>query len=196
MPTANCGRGAFVLCPKITIILRMTPSTALSQLLALPPVDRTRRNHGLEHATITVLTQKVRGLSLVGRSTPNGFYLYGAVSTDALREAANEALTRMKGGEHQLAVHPNCGTNFVTAGVAAGLAAFVGFLGTRTWRDRMERFPLVAMLATLALIFAQPLGLAIQRDITTSGQMRDLEITDITRSEQGGLVTHFVTTRN
>ena len=99
----------------------------LNALLALPVIDRTRRNHGLEHATITLLSQRQRGLSMVGRSTPNGFYLYGDVSTEALAEAAAAALARMRAGEHHLAVHPNCGTNFVTAGLAAA-----GSLGI-TW---------------------------------------------------------------
>ena len=169
---------------------------ALAPLLALPPIDRTRRNHGLEHATITLLSQKVRGLSMVGRSTPNGFYLHGDVSTDAVTEAVYEALRRMKAGEAHLAVHPNCGTNFVTAGFAAGLAAFFGFVGASSTRDRFSRLPLVAVFCTLALILAQPLGLVIQRDVTTSGEMRDLQIVSIARSQRGGLVTHTVTTRD
>ena len=57
-----------------------------TRLLGIPAVDRTRRNHGLEHATITILSQRIRGVSLVGRSTPNGFHLYGNVSTDALSD--------------------------------------------------------------------------------------------------------------
>jgi hypothetical protein len=177
----------------------MPPSLAqeaLAPLLAFPPIDRTRRNHGLEHATITLLSQKVRGLSMVGRSTPNGFYLHGDVSTDAVTEAVYEALRRMKAGETHLAVHPNCGTNFVTAGVAAGMAAFFGFVGANNVRDRLGRLPIVAVFCTLALIFAQPLGLIIQRDVTTSGEMRNLQIVSIARSQRGGLVTHTVTTRD
>jgi hypothetical protein len=157
-------------------------------------VDRTRRNHGLEHATITMLSHTRRGLSLVGRSTPGGFYLYGQVSTEAVTEAAHEALRRMKNGEAALAVHPNCGTNFVTAGIAAGLAAFAGFLGANDWRARWARLPLVAVLTTAALIVAQPLGLELQRRVTTSGEMRDLEIVRITRRVRGRIVTHFVAT--
>ncbi|MGH2521946.1 MAG: DUF6391 domain-containing protein [Anaerolineales bacterium] len=166
----------------------------LSGLLLVPLVDRTRRNHGLEHATITLLAQKIRGLSLVGRSTPNGFYLHGKVSTDAVAEAAHEALRRMKAGEVDLAVHPNCGTNFVTKGIAAGLAAYFGFMGANSFRSRWARLPIVALLCTAALIFAQPLGLVIQRDITTSGEMRGMRIVSIKRNERGGIITHFVAT--
>lgn len=167
----------------------------LGQLLAIPLVDRTRRNHGLEHATITLLSQKHRGLSMVGRSTPNGFYLYGDVPTEAVAEAAQAALARMRAGERHLAIHPNCGTNFVTAGLAAALAAFLGFVGARDWRARAERLPIVAAFATVALILAQPLGLTLQRDVTTSGEMGTLEIAGLERREQAGLPVHFVATR-
>jgi hypothetical protein len=163
-------------------------------LLDLPPVDRTRRNHGLEHATITVLSQRLRGVNLVGRSTPNGFHLYGNVSTDTLRQAVEEALRRMKGGEVSLAVHPNCGTNFVTAGLAAAMAGYIGFLGANSASARRDRLPLVALLATGALILAQPFGLEVQRQLTTSGEMRDMRIASIERRERGKLVSHFVRT--
>jgi len=176
----------------------MTPSalsTWLAPVLAWPAVDRTRRNHGLEHATITLLSQKQR-VNMAGRSTPNGFYLYGEVTTEALTEAAQAALERMRAGEHSLAVHPNCGTNFVTSGLMAALAAMVGLWGANNGRARWERFPIVVLLATLALIFAQPLGLTLQREVTTSGDMRGLEITRITRQPGGRWTTHFVETQN
>ncbi len=173
----------------------MNTSSLLRQVLSVPAIDRTRRNHGLEHATLTLLSQQQPGLSLAGHSTPNGFHLYGNVSTDAVYNAAHEALRRMKEGERHLAVHPNCGTNFVVAGLAAALAAFFGFYRARNWRERLERLPLVASLVTFALIFAQPVGLVLQRDFTTSGDMRDLEIVGIARKQMGSLPIHIITTR-
>jgi hypothetical protein len=166
----------------------------LSSVLDVPPLAQTRRNHGLEHATITVLSQKHRGLSLVGRSTPFGFHLYGNVTTEMLADAAHEALQRMRAGEANLAVHPNCGTNFVTAGLAAGLAAYLGFWRADSGSARRERLPLVATLATLALIAAQPFGLELQRHVTTSGEMRGLQIDRIERLGRGRVIHHFVTT--
>ena len=38
-------------------------------------IDRTRRNHALEHATIHVLSEHHKGFSAQGNSTPNGFNL-------------------------------------------------------------------------------------------------------------------------
>jgi hypothetical protein len=157
-------------------------------------VDRTRRNHGLEHATVTVLSRRDRKLKLAGRSTPNGFYIYGKVDSAELRRSVDEALNRLKDGEVELAVHPNCGTNLIAKGLAAGLTSYFGFLGANTTRSRFSRLPRVAMLSAVALALAQPLGLALQKHITTSGEIRDMRIINVKRSEQGGLVTHFVTT--
>ena len=167
---------------------------ARNPLLDIPAVDRTRRNHGLEHATITVLSQRHRGLSLVGRSTPFGFHLYGDVTTEQLASAADEALRRMKAGETSLAVHPNCGTNFVTAGLAAGVAAYIGFLGANSATARRDRLPLVTLLATAALMFAQPVGLEVQRRLTTSGEMREMQITRVEKRANGRIPAHFVGT--
>ncbi len=157
-------------------------------------VDRTRRNHGLEHATVTILSQQDRSLRLAGRSTPFGFYIYGHVSTAALQRAVDEALSRLKAGEVHLAVHPNCGTNLIAKGIAAALTSYFGFIGANSVRSRLGRLPRVAMLSSLALLLAQPLGLALQRHITTSGEIRDMRVTGIRRSEARGLVTHFVQT--
>lgn len=168
----------------------------LAPLLALPAIDRTRRNHGLEHATITLLAQKHRGVVMVGRSTPSGFYLYGSLTTEAVAEAAREALQRMKNGERYLAVHPNCGTNFVVSGIFGAFAAFIGFAGADSWRARWGRLPIVAPLVTLALIFSLPVGLTVQREITTSGDMRDLQIVSVQRRLSGPTIVHFIATAN
>ena len=157
-------------------------------------VDRTRRNHGLEHATVTILTERRPGLKLAGRSTPFGFYIYGRTETNELRSAVDEALRRLKGGELHLAVHPNCGTNLIAKGIAAGLTSYFSFMGTNSLRGRLMRLPRVALLSGVAAMLAQPVGLALQKHLTTSAEVRDMRIVSVKRSDKGGLVTHFVTT--
>ena len=76
------------------------------QFLNRPPFSRVRRNHGLEHATIHVLSERYPNTTFIGRSDGKGFYIYGQVATDVLRAAVNEALTRLRNGEHSLAIHP------------------------------------------------------------------------------------------
>lgn len=166
----------------------------LKTLLNFPPIERARRNHGLEHATVTLLTQKHPKVKLAGRSTAQGFYLYGRVSTDEVRSTATEALERLKAGDVGLAIHPNCGTNAVTKGLMAGLAAYLTLVGASTRRARMSRLPAAAVLSAIAATLAQPLGLQMQEHITTSADMRDMGIVDIRRHESWGKVVHFVTT--
>lgn len=168
------------------------PIPLIDTLLKSSVIDRTRRNHGLEHGTITLLGLR-RKVSLAGRSTPNGFYVYGDVNPEEIRSSAEEALRRMRGGEHDLAIHPHCGTNYVTAGMAAAGAVFLAFLGTRDSRQRLDRLPVAASLATLALIAAQPVGLSLQRSITTSAEVRDMRIVDV-RALSGPVRSHFVET--
>jgi len=162
-------------------------------VLDLPLIRRTRRNHGLEHATIHVLSGRFPGLPLAGRSTPYGFYLYGNVAANDLASAADEAMKRMRGGEQQLAIHPGCGTNYLTSGMFAGLAAFAA-LGVRA-RHRWERLPNAIMAATFALIFSAPVGPMLQARVTTSGEMGDLEIVSV-RALPGRVTAHYVETRS
>ena len=168
----------------------------LQSFLDIPAVSSTRRNHGLEHATLHILAKKNPERNMAGHSDPNGFWLVGDVPTDAVHDAVAEALGRLGAGEHNLAVHPNCGTNLVTAGSLAGLAGALGMWGAGPRkRDKLDRFPLVAVLATLALMLAQPIGMKLQKHITTSGIPETLEVIKITPTKRGRLQAHRVLTQ-
>jgi hypothetical protein len=161
-------------------------------LLEYPLVLTTRRNHGLEHATIHVLSTLKPGRPLAGRSTPFGFYLYGDVSDEEARTAVDDALNRLKRGEKRLAIHPGCGTNYLTSGAAASLGALaVLSIGDR--RARWSRLPDVLIAATLALIVSQPVGPKLQEYITTCADMGDLAIVGIRRL---GPKARYVETRS
>jgi hypothetical protein len=169
---------------------------SLDEILRSPPLSRIRRNHALEHATIHLLSRRYPRTFFIGRSDAGGFYMMGDVPTEAIRQAAMEALDRLLAGEVQLAVHPNCGTSFVTAGALAGGAAYLTLLGgrDRRWNDRLARLPLVILAATLALIAAQPLGLALQRRLTTESDLAGLRILGVRRLSKGRAVVHRVLT--
>jgi len=168
----------------------------LDNVLSLPMISRIRRNHGLEHATLHILSERFPGTPMAGHSTSGGFRIIGAVSGEAVQSAVNDALARMKAGEYGLAVHPNCGTNFATAGVMAGFAGAAAMFGVgRRMRDKLERLPLAASLATLALIFSQPIGLLLQARVTTDGHPGNLEVVSITTTHRKNMNIHHIITR-
>jgi len=167
----------------------------LSDLLAYPPISRVRRNHGLEHATLHMLAERCPGRSLAGYSDLRGFWIAGDVETADVNAAVSEALLRLNSGEGQLAIHPFCGTNLATAGILAGGAAALAMFGTgRRLRDKLDRLPLAMSLATLALILAQPLGMAIQKEVTTSGVPGSLRVLRIIPQPRGRIKAHRVLT--
>ncbi len=153
--------------------------------------QRLRQHHGIEHATVTLLSQRLPGVFVAARSDLQGFVVIGGVDATTLRAAAEEALARLAQGEHALAVHPNCGTNLVTAGVLSGAAALVAAGGRkRSWW--WERLPSAILGATLALIVAAPLGRWAQENITTSARVGGLRIVDVVALDSGPVTRHRV----
>jgi len=171
-------------------------TTMLDTFLNIDPVSRIRRNHGLEHATLHVLASRHPHKNMAGYSNTGGFWIMGDLTAVDIDSAAHEALERMQKGEHGLAVHPNCGTNFVTSGALAGAAgAFAMFGAGPRIKDKFERLSLAALFATLALIVAQPLGNLLQARVTTSGYPGTLQIVGVTPTPRGSMKAHRVITR-
>jgi hypothetical protein len=148
-------------------------------VLDAPFVSETRRNHALEHATIHILSGRFPGRGMAGHSNPTGFFLIGNVAIEDIRSAATEALARLQNGESRLAIHPGCGTNYAVTGALAGLFTIIGMSGTRNTRERLERFPQLMGLAMLAFVLGQPLGMALQKQVTTQADPDGLSIVDI-----------------
>lgn len=160
---------------------------------AIQKIAATRRNHALEHATVTVLLER-HGFSrsLAGRSNSRGFYVYGNVDTEELRSAAEEALRRLQEGERTLAVSPFCGTTIAVTGMLAGVASVAlagGAAGTR-W----SRLPAAMLGGMGAVLFGQPLGRLAQRYVTTSPDVAGLRIESIVRRGWGPFRGHWVAT--
>ena len=105
-------------------------------------INRIRRNHGLEHATIHVLSEGHKRFSAQGNSDHRGFHLniYGDVTEEEVAAAVAEAHRRLRAGERHLAVHPNCGTVLVTTALLATLAA-QGVFTFEQWRAEKKPSP-------------------------------------------------------
>ena len=176
--------------------MRRPLSLDISSILENPVISHIRRNHALEHATLHTLASLLPRTMLMGHSDAGGFWIIGDVTPESLHAAVQEAIARLRAGESHLALHPNCGTNFVTAGTLAGMAGAASMLGSgKRVQDKIARLPMAAALATLALIFSQPLGMLLQARVTTCADLGPLEVTAITHKKQGRLTAYRIQTR-
>ncbi len=157
-------------------------------ILEAGPISTVRRNHGIEHATVHVLTSRDPSLRLVGRADPAGFYIYGDVPTDQLEAAAREGIDRLQHGEPSLAVHPRCGTNLVVAGLLTAAAAVIA-LGRK---PSLRRLPDAILATTLAAFVAQPLGLSVQQYVTTSPNALGASVIGIRQDKMGKVKVQHV----
>lgn len=129
-----------------------------------------RRNHALEHATVAVLLARRGPMRIAGRASVDGFVLLGDVDTDEVHAAALDALHRLQNGQAALAVTPLCGTNIAVAALAAAAAA------AAVLRSGRGRFGNAFVAATFAVVGAQPLGLLLQRYVTTSPDLAPVSV--------------------
>jgi hypothetical protein len=105
--------------------------------------------------------------------------------------AVEEAHRRLKGGEHNLAVHPNCGTVLVTTAALATMAA-QAILALDHWREPrgshlkpttlLNSLPGAMVAVVGALIVGRPLGLQLQERYTVDGDLRDLRIVSVSQT--------------
>ncbi len=161
-------------------------------ILELWPFSAIRRNHTLEHATIHVLMEMHPGVGVTGRSDWAGFSLYGPLKTSDVAAAVSAAANRLRAGECRLAVHPNCGTNFTTGLVLAGLTSYAALSGKRKSRPVKAVQLILGLVA--AFVLAQPVGVRVQERFTTSPEINRLRVVDIRRRQRGALTVHRVRT--
>ncbi|TVR24332.1 MAG: hypothetical protein EA396_01595 [Anaerolineaceae bacterium] len=151
----------------------------ISPLLEVSIVRQVRRNHALEHATAHMLARRVPDLRLSGRASDDGFILICDVPQETMEAAAHEGLERLRAGEGRWAVHPNCGTNLVTLAALTTGAGVVGLGGNRQLTSDRISFTMLLMIP--ATMIARPLGMSLQKHITTKGDPGDLEIVSVKR---------------
>lgn len=138
---------------------------------------RTRQNHALEHATITILSGMIPTLNVAARSNSEGFTIFGDVDLGLLRRALDEALARLQAGESELAIHPNCGTNLAVGVSLLTLGTMLGMASSRP-RTRVSALALSSFAGWSA---ARPLGEYVQRHFTTLPELAGVRVTDIAR---------------
>ena len=153
-----------------------------------------RKNHAMEHATITLLSETKPHISFSGYSFVKGFWIMGKAELQDVQKAAELAYARLKNGEKKLAIHPGCGTNIAVTGLCTAAAAMLADLAKSdddtTW-ERFSSFTTAGMIGALA---GRPLGPKVQKYITTDPDVKNLSIVSINCSSVRGTPTFFVET--
>ena len=149
-----------------------------------------RENHALEHATIVLLSKRYPDVRFSGVSFASGFFVFGDAPSEAIRLAADQALARLRGGEPEMAIHERCGTNLAVAGILTSFSA----MSVARLRRPYNTFNNVMMATTAAMIAARPLGLLVQRYVTTRTPTSNMRIAKVMRLALFGSPAHFVTT--
>jgi hypothetical protein len=157
----------------------------MTSILDLPPFLATRRNHAVEHATLKILARKYNDKNLAGHSNPTGFFLFGDMTTEDIRTSIHEAMTRLRAGESDLAIHPGCGTNLATSMVLPASFAWIPFQGTRSLRWRLLLIPVALGFALFGYVLSKPLGPWLQRNVTTQADLGNLQLMQIIPVRKG-----------
>lgn len=157
----------------------------MTSILDLPPFLATRRNHAVEHATLKILARKYNDKNLAGHSNPTGFFLFGDMTTEDIRTSIHEAMTRLRAGESDLAIHPGCGTNLATSMVLPASFAWIPFQGTRSLRWRLLLIPVALGFALFGYVLSKPLGPWLQRNVTTQADLGNLQLVEIIPVRKG-----------
>ena len=151
-----------------------------------------KQNHALEHATIVLLSRKYPDVRLAGISFAAGFFVFGDVPAEAILPAAQEALTLLRTTSPELAIHERCGTNLAVTAMLTGLSAMT----VARMRKPYGSVNNVILATMAAMIASRPLGLTVQRYVTTQTPNPSMIITDVRALSVFGAPAHFVSTDN
>ncbi len=168
----------------------INPVVAVAQQFLLG--GAVKQNHALEHATIVLLAKKYPDAKLSGVSTALGFFVFGEVPTEAVMPTALEALNLLRTSQPELAWNERCGTSFAVAGALTGLSAMAVARLRRPYGTANN----VILASTAALLVARPLGLTVQRYVTTQTPNETMRVLEAIPMNVLNAPAHFVKTDN
>src|SRR5438552_18764576 len=147
-----------------------------------------KQNHALEHATIVLLSRKYLDVRFAGISFAAGFFMLSDVPTEAILPAAQEALTLLRTTSPELAIHERYDTNLTVTAILTGFSAMTVARMRRPFGTTNN-----VILATMAaMIVSRPLGLTVQRYVTTQRLNESMTITVVRPFQVIGTLRHFV----
>ena len=165
----------FYLPLKFTFNSLQTLLTAPKQFFLIATNPVLRKNHALEHATINVLQRHYgSNFPISGYSQEDGFFIRSNLPAWEIEDAAREALFRLQNNEKDLAIHSKCGTTLLVG----NLTAAVIFLALM-FMTRVISIWYIILAILLANLAGAPLGIFLQRHLTTSPFVNDMVIQNV-----------------
>lgn len=154
---------------------------SIREVVAISRDRRTRVTHGLEHACLAVLREQ--GHETLGGVTKPGRFIVGiarGVSYDIVRDAAREAVRRVREGETSLAYSPHCGTSALVGAALFTVIVLGCTLGSIMLGVGIgPAFMAAAVLGVIAMGIHERLGLFAQRTLTVSTRFADARVGDV-----------------
>lgn len=145
------------------------------QIIEISLNRKLRKNHALEHATISVLEEKYGRKNIFsGYARENGFYIFGSVDPDLLLASAIEGKERLLSGEKDLAIHERCGTSIAVA----GFLTFILFIFLLIITHSINFFLLIFAFI-IGQIVGPIFGKFIQKYFTVDTNVEDVKILDV-----------------
>ncbi len=155
-------------------------------------LQRIRRNHAIEHATMHMLSRAGVAARLAARSDWRGLTFYGDIDSAALSRAASRGFLALETGHSELAVHPRCGSMVSVSFLLGLLAVWLAQSGLRRGSSPLRSLLTVAGIASATLL-ARPLGESAQAHVLTSADMGNARLVSVRPSRRGPLTIHRVT---
>jgi len=168
----------------------INPFVQLAQQMMLG--GAVKQNHALEHATIVLLSKKYPEVRFAGISFAAGFFEFGDVPTEVVVPTAQEALDLLRTTSPEMAIHERCGTNLAVMSILTGVSAMTVARMRRPYGTANN----VILATTAAIILSRPLGLTVQRYVTTQTPNASMTITGVRAMNLLGSPAHFVSTDN
>jgi hypothetical protein len=131
------------------------------------------------------MLSRTHNLNMGGHSNPTGFFIFGDLRTEDIRPALQEAYSRLRSGEKELAIHPGCGTNLVATAFLPGTLAWLPFQSARSTRTRLLLLPIAMALGVAGFLLSKPAGTWMQRHITTEADLGNMQIVSVAQVRKG-----------
>ena len=150
-----------------------------------------RRNHAIEHATVSILTEQISKSAVVGFAVPSGFIIYSKSGKDEILSAANNGLNLMKSGDSEISISQFCGTNLVVAALLTGVSTII--LG-KICGKKSKNILNIANGFVLSALLSKPIGRIVQKYVTTDSSVQNIQIKNGRSLKIGSFYIHFIST--